>query len=256
MEFSDTSTTTFSVVEGKGERALREWEDRLANSNVTSRYLNATTVSTLLDAINHDDDFVMAAIVSLARPHVTHLDLMAAYRRGSGVIEAFMRPDRTDPNRLAGISNDLRTLADQSDPSRNGRVWALLAFACWASGDRSMMRQCSRRAAQLTAVGAYDPAARIPHSTDVLTVLMSMVIVMDDDDETHRRNMAEQRARGDRLIAQCDRELASLPVRKVEVQGVRVDGVRPLRLSVPELSPSVAQPERQYVTLDMSGLRS
>lgn len=262
--YDNTNTTTFSVVTSRGEQSILEWEDRLSNTNVIGRFLNRTTVETLINAINHDDDFIRTAVVSMGAPGKSHAELMRVYNTSDAAAygRAVMAPDRSKPQRLDGIRNDLRTLAEQGDRDANGRIWSLLAYAAWAAGDQRQMRDALDHAIRLTAI---DPANRytpegIPRSGDPLTVIMGSLLVMARHDAETTRIVNDAKSEWAGLSAKWDRELASLPPSRADrftdtiVPSYGMP--RPQTYTVPQLTLDRDEDDDRLPALDFSGFNA
>lgn len=177
-------TSTFAAVDNV-ENTIREWESRLHDTNKgTSRWMNQSTVTSLLNAIRHDANFMTVAFLSIANPKLTHTQLMSAYRdpeQGARLFkQIFSGTNQTDPQTLLNIDSDLAALALQDDRTKNGRVFALRAAIAWLTNNDDALREYANMAAYLDSAAAQLPQEdpRVPASTDTLTVVMGTLVAM------------------------------------------------------------------------------
>lgn len=181
----DTPETSTYAGTDASEAAIREWESRLHDTNRGgSRFMNTSTVSTLLDAIRNDDNFMNVAYLSLSDPTLTHDQLVTAYRnpqQGALIFKTISSGNHgIDRQTLLNIDSDLAALCMQDDRTKNGRVFALRAAVAYLSGNNDALREYANMAAYLDQDGARlrqdDP--RVPASTDTLTIIMGTYVAM------------------------------------------------------------------------------
>ncbi|PWG66733.1 hypothetical protein [Bifidobacterium callitrichidarum] len=177
-------TSTFAAVDNI-ENTIREWESRLHDTNRgASRWMNQSTVNSLLNAIRNDESFMTVAFLSIANPKLTHTQLMSAYHDPAQGVRLFKQifggGNQTDPQVMLNIDSDLAALSMQDDRTKNGRVFALRAAVAWLSNNDDALREYANMAAYLDSAAASLPQTdpRVPASTDTLTVVMGTLVAM------------------------------------------------------------------------------